>query len=70
MAKEVRSIYITCEEVDGKDSYRIEVTRNEKKTLSQRKGWVPSYTEPEKMTATTSDALCKQLKEVLGDCKK
>lgn len=71
MAKDkISNIYITCEEVDGKDAYRVEVSRKQKQSLSQRKGWVPSsYTEPEKFTCTSCEALTKKLKEVLGGCK-
>lgn len=72
MAKEkISTIYITCEEVDGKEAYRVEVSRKAKQSLSQKKGWVPSsYVEPEKFTSTTCEALCKKIKEVLGDCSK
>ena len=72
MAKEkISSIYITCEEVDGKDAFRVEVSRKAKQTISQRKGWVPSsYVEPEKFTCTSCEALCKKIKEVVGDCSK
>ena len=71
MAKEkISSIYITCEEVDGKEAYRVEVSRKQKQSLSQRKGWVPSsYVEPEKFTCTSCESLCKKLKEVTGGCK-
>ena len=72
MAKEtLRDIRITCEEVDGKEAYRVEVSREKKQTISQRKGWVPSpYVEPEKFTCTSCETLCKKLKEVLGRCSK
>jgi|HubBroStandDraft_3_1064219.scaffolds.fasta_scaffold406413_2 hypothetical protein len=72
MAKQkLGSIYITCEEVDGKEAFRVEVTHKAKQTLSQRKGWVPSsYQEPDKFTCTSVDCLCKKIKEVAGDCSK
>ena len=73
MAKEtISNIYIICEEVDGKEAYRVEVTRKQKQTLSQRKGWVPSsgYSEPEKFTCTSCESLSKKIKEILGGCSK
>lgn len=73
MAKEkISNIYITCEEVDGKDAYRVEVTRRMKQSLSQKKGWVPyaSNGEPERFTCTTCESLSKKLKELLGGCSK
>ena len=72
MSKEkISNIYITCEEVDGKEAYRVEVSRKSKQSLSQKKGWVPSsYVEPEKFTCTSCESLSKKLKEVLGECSK
>jgi hypothetical protein len=72
MAKEKMSnIYITCEEVDGKEAFRVEVSRKVKQSLSQRKGWIPSsYQEPEKFTCTDCDKLCKKIKEICGGCSK
>jgi hypothetical protein len=73
MAKEkISNIYITCEEVDGKEAFRVEVTHKSKQTLSQRKGWVPpsAYSEPEKFTCTSCESLCKKIKEITGGCSK
>ena len=64
--QEVDNIYIRCEEVDGEDGYRVEVGRKQKKSISQRAGWVPSsYQEPEKFTATSKEKLLAKLKEIL-----
>ena len=69
--KEISSIYITCEEVDGKDAFRVEVSYKAKQSLSQRKGWVPSSCgEAEKFTCTSCETLCKKIKEVTGGCSK
>jgi len=67
----LRNIYISCEEVDGKDAFRVEVSYAKKRrSISQRAGWVPEqYVEPEKFTCTTVENLCKKIREV-ADCKK
>ena len=73
MAKEkISNIYIICEEVDGKEAFRVEVTRKQKQSLSQKKGWVPSYSDSnqEKFTCTSCESLCKKIKEVTGGCSK
>jgi hypothetical protein len=69
--KEISSIYITCEEIDGKEAYRTEVNYKSKQSISQKRGWVPSSMgESEKFTSTSCETLCKKLKEVLGGCSK
>jgi len=69
--KEIKQICITPEEVDGKEAYRVEVYREKKLSLSQRKGWVPSVSgDTEKFTCTDCEKLCKKLKEVCGGCSK
>lgn len=67
----LRNIYITCEEVDGKDAFRVEASFSKKKrSISQRAGWVPeSYSEPEKATCTSVEELVKKIKEITKCCK-
>lgn len=64
--RKIENIYIRCEEIDGKCGFRAEVTREPKKTLSQKAGWVPShYEKPEAFTSTSKKELLKKLEEIL-----
>jgi hypothetical protein len=63
---------LTCISIDiAKNGYEIRASYEAKKSLSQKKGWVPStWTEPEKYVCTTKAALTTKLNELLGDEKK
>jgi hypothetical protein len=60
-------------------SFEIEIAKNgfeirsryaPKKTLSQKKGWVPeAYCEPEKSVAMSKADLLKQIGELVKNCK-
>ena len=54
----------------AKNGFEIEASYEPKKTLSQRKGWVPSpYCEPDKYVATKKADLLKKIDELLKGCK-
>lgn len=58
---------LTSFEVEiAKNGYEIRARYAPKKSLSQKKGWVPeSYCEPEKTVATSKPELIKQINELL-----
>lgn len=50
----------------AKNGYEIEASYEPKKTLSQKKGWVPSpYCEPDKYVVNTKDELTKKISDLL-----
>jgi len=54
----------------AKNGFEIRARYAPKKTLSQRKGWIPEpYCEPEKSVATSKAELIKQISKIVGDCK-
>lgn len=54
----------------AKNGFEVEANYEPKKTLSQRKGWVPSsYCEPDKYVAMTKADLVKRINELMKDCK-
>lgn len=60
-------LYVTV----AKNGFEIEASYEPKKSLSQKKGWVPSpYCEPEKSVATSKEDLLKQISNLCKDCKK
>ena len=63
---------LTCITIDvAKNGFEIRASYEPKKSLSQKKGWVPySYCEPDKFVATTKAALTTKIGELLGDDKK
>ena len=64
--RKIQSLWINCEEIDDKCGYRVEITKEPKKSISQKAGWVPSgYEQPEKFTATSKEKLLAKLKEIL-----
>lgn len=59
-------LYITV----AKNGYEIEASYEPKKTLSQKKGWIPSpYCEPDKCVATSKSDLLKQIGELVPETK-
>lgn len=59
-------LYITV----AKNGFEIEATYEPKKSLSQRKGWVPSpYCEPDKYVCNTKAALTAKINELVKDDK-
>lgn len=58
---------LTSFEVEiAKNGYEMRARYAPKKSLSQKKGWVPeSYCEPEKTIATSKAELVKQINELL-----
>jgi hypothetical protein len=59
-------IYVTV----AKNGFEIEASYEPKKTLSQKKGWVPSpYCEPDKYVVNTKAQLTTKISELLKDCK-
>lgn len=63
---------LTCITIDvAKNGFEIRASYEPKKSLSQKKGWVPyAYCEPDKFVATTKAALTTKIGELLGDDKK
>ncbi len=63
---------LTCISIDvAKNGFEIRASYEAKKSLSQKKGWVPSgYVEPDKFVATTKAQLVTKLNELLGEDKK
>lgn len=60
-------LYITV----AKNGFEIEASYEPKKTLSQKKGWVPSpYCEPDKYVCNSKAALKTKIDELLGEDKK
>jgi hypothetical protein len=54
----------------AKNGFEIEASYEPKKSLSQKKGWVPSpWCEPDKFVASSREALTKKINELLKDCK-
>jgi hypothetical protein len=50
----------------AKNGYEIEASYEPKKTLSQKKGWVPSpWCEPDKYVCADKAALVKKINELL-----
>ena len=59
-------IYISV----AKNGFEIEANYEPKKTLSQKKGWVPcGYCEPDKYVVNSKAALTAKVSELLGDVK-
>jgi hypothetical protein len=59
-------LYITV----AKNGFEIEANYEPKKSLSQKKGWIPSpYCEPDKYVVTSKAALTTKINELLKDCK-
>jgi len=59
-------LYITV----AKNGFEIEANYEPKKTLSQKKGWVPSpYCEPDKYVVNTKEALTAKIADLLKDAK-
>lgn len=59
-------LYITV----AKNGFEIEANYEPKKSLSQRKGWVPSpYCEPDKYVCNTKAALVAKINELVKDGK-
>jgi hypothetical protein len=55
----------------AKNGFEIEASYEPKKTLSQKKGWVPSpWVEPDKYVCNTKAALAAKVSELLGNDKK
>ncbi len=53
----------------AKNGFELEANYEQKKTLSQKKGWIPSsYQEPDKYVMNTKAELTKKLNELLKDC--
>jgi hypothetical protein len=54
----------------AKNGFEIRARYASKKSLSQKKGWVPdSYCEPEKSVAMSKADLLKQVGELVKNCK-
>ena len=50
----------------AKNGFEIEARYEPKKTLSQKKGWVPSpYCEPDKYVCSSKEDLTKKINELL-----
>lgn len=59
-------LYITV----AKNGFEIEANYEPKKSLSQRKGWVPSpYCEPDKYVCSTKAALTAKINELVKESK-
>jgi len=59
-------LYVTV----AKNGFEIEANYEPKKTLSQRKGWVPSpYCEPDKYVVNTKAALVAKINDLVKDGK-
>lgn len=55
----------------AKNGFEIEASYEPKKTLSQKKGWVPSpYCEPDKYVCDSVAKLKAKIDELLGATKK
>ena len=65
-------VKLTCIAIDvAKNGYEIRASYEPKKSLSQKKGWVPcSYMEPDKFVVTTKAQLKSKIDELLGEDKK
>jgi hypothetical protein len=63
---------LTCLSIEvAKNGYEIRASYEAKKSLSQKKGWVPScYVEPDKYVCNTKAALKTKIDELLGEDKK
>ena len=72
--KDHKGEVLTCINIDiAKNGYEVRCSyQKEKKTLSQRAGWVPdcSYREPDKYVAKTKKELVEQLNKVLPEDNK
>lgn len=54
----------------AKNGFEIEASYEPKKSLSQKKGWVPSpWCEPDKYVVTSKAALTAKVNEIISDCK-
>jgi hypothetical protein len=54
----------------AKNGFEVEATYEPKKSLSQKKGWVPSpYCEPDKYVMNTKADLLKKVGELLAEKK-
>lgn len=54
----------------AKNGFEIEASYEPKKTLSQKKGWVPSgWCEPDKYVVNTEEALTKKIAELVKKSK-
>ncbi len=50
----------------AKNGYEVEASYEAKKSLSQKKGWVPSlWVEPDKYVANTKEELTRKINELL-----
>lgn len=59
-------LYITV----AKNGFEVEATYEPKKSLSQKKGWVPSpYCEPDKYVMNSKADLLKKVGELLAEKK-
>ena len=59
-------LYITV----AKNGFEIEASYEPKKTLSQKKGWVPySCCEPDKYVVNTKEALTAKISDLVKDVK-
>ena len=70
--KDHKGEVLTCINIDiAKNGYEVRCSyQKEKKTLSQRAGWVPcsdGWQEPDKYIAKTKKELVEQLNKVLPD---
>ena len=55
----------------AKNGFEVEASYEPKKSLSQKKGWIPScYVEPDKYVMNTKAALTSKINELLGEDKK
>jgi hypothetical protein len=70
MAEPDKSKLTSFEVEIAKNGFEIRARYAPKKTLSQKKGWVPdSWCEPEKSVATSKADLVKQVNELVKNCK-
>jgi hypothetical protein len=54
----------------AKNGFEISARYAAKKSLSQKKGWIPdSYCEPDKYVCEDKACLLKKINELLKDCK-
>lgn len=62
---------LTCISIDiAKNGFEIRANYEPKKSLSQKKGWVPSsYCEPDKYVCNSKAALTAKINEILKDVK-
>lgn len=58
---------LTCLSITiAKNGYEVCASYEPKKSLSQKKGWVPcSYVEPDKFVAKTKEEVTKKIDELL-----